>query len=404
MDGRLLDSRGQHHPRGTSSGVPRPGASLAIGRRGRLVRLRGYGTTDLRPGFGAVTDSTLYDLASITKVMATTAALMMLVDDGVLGLDDPVRQAHTRMARHAGEGVGHAPQPAAPQCRARGVQPALARAQGPRPVPPPDRRHVARVRAWRATVYSDFGIILLGLIIEQVSGRTLDVFLRDRLFGPLGMRDTGFNPLQWPYSTMWLDRTANPCARRRNPSCPDRAHGSGYRLPHAPRPRPGPRRECLRHGRRRRPCRTLLLRTRHGRVRPAHAEPRLLRAAAGSSTRPPSTCSRCGPTPAAAAPWAGTLLPRGTRRAVQPRVLRPYRLHRHQYLDRSRADLFVVLLTNRVNPSRDNQRHIPLRGTSPPPSSAPSRTGSDPTPARRSTRMDAATTATYPTCALVPRG
>jgi CubicO group peptidase (beta-lactamase class C family) len=58
------------------------------------------------------------------------------------------------------------------------------------------------------TLYSDFGIILLGLIIEQVSGQPLDELLRERLFEPLGMRDTGYNPLQWPYGTMALDGDA----------------------------------------------------------------------------------------------------------------------------------------------------------------------------------------------------
>jgi beta-N-acetylhexosaminidase len=77
--------------RGIISGAA-PGVAIAIGRHGRLVRLRGYGTIDRRSALGAVTDSTLYDLASITKVVATTTALMMLVEEGVLGLDDPVRR------------------------------------------------------------------------------------------------------------------------------------------------------------------------------------------------------------------------------------------------------------------------------------------------------------------------
>jgi CubicO group peptidase (beta-lactamase class C family) len=58
------------------------------------------------------------------------------------------------------------------------------------------------------TLYSDFGPILVGLIIEQISGRTLDVFLQERLFEPLGMRDTGYNPGDWPYGTLFLDADA----------------------------------------------------------------------------------------------------------------------------------------------------------------------------------------------------
>ena len=67
-----------------------PGAALAVGRHGKIVRLRGYGTVDRRRGFADVTDSTIFDLASLTKVIGTTTAVMMLVDQGVLTLDDPV--------------------------------------------------------------------------------------------------------------------------------------------------------------------------------------------------------------------------------------------------------------------------------------------------------------------------
>jgi hypothetical protein len=67
-----------------------PGAAVAIGRHGQLVRLRAYGNLDYRPGFAAVTDSSLFDMASLTKVVATTTAAMMLVEDGLLELDAPV--------------------------------------------------------------------------------------------------------------------------------------------------------------------------------------------------------------------------------------------------------------------------------------------------------------------------
>jgi beta-N-acetylhexosaminidase len=67
-----------------------PGVALAVGRRGRLVRLRGYGTLDWAPGSPPVTPSTLFDLASLTKVVGTTSAVMLLADEGRLALDDPV--------------------------------------------------------------------------------------------------------------------------------------------------------------------------------------------------------------------------------------------------------------------------------------------------------------------------
>jgi len=63
------------------------GISIAVGRWGRLVHLRGYGAVDWAPGSPAVTDSTLFDLASITKVVATTTAAAMLEEQGRLDLD-----------------------------------------------------------------------------------------------------------------------------------------------------------------------------------------------------------------------------------------------------------------------------------------------------------------------------
>src|SRR5687768_6211927 len=59
-----------------------PGVALAIGRRGEMVRLRGYGRLTYAADAPAVTDSTLFDIASLTKVVGTTTAIMKLVDDG----------------------------------------------------------------------------------------------------------------------------------------------------------------------------------------------------------------------------------------------------------------------------------------------------------------------------------
>src|SRR6202008_2411588 len=63
------------------------GIAIAVGRWGRLVHLRGYGAIDWAPGSPAVTDSTLFDLASVTKVVATTTAAAMLEEQGRIDLD-----------------------------------------------------------------------------------------------------------------------------------------------------------------------------------------------------------------------------------------------------------------------------------------------------------------------------
>lgn len=174
-----------------------PGAALAIGRHGRLVRLGGYGRLDWRSGFGPVTDSTIYDLASLSKVIGTTTAAMILVEEGRLDLDAPV--AHY-LPEWRGKGdkervtVRHllthsSGLPAyAPLWRQLRGRDAYARRIGAMGLD-----HAPGSR----TVYSDLGIMVLGFIIEEVTGQTLDGFLDERVFDPLGMRDTGYNPRSW---------------------------------------------------------------------------------------------------------------------------------------------------------------------------------------------------------------
>lgn len=174
-----------------------PGAALAVGRHGRLVRLGGYGRLDSRAGFGPVTDSTIYDLASLSKVIGTTTAAMILVEEGRLDLDAPVSRYLDEWHGEGGKErvtVRHllthsSGLPAyAPLWRELRGRDAYARRIGAMGL---DYAPGSR------TVYSDFGIMVLGFIIEELTGQTLDVFLDERVFDPLGMRDTGYNPRSW---------------------------------------------------------------------------------------------------------------------------------------------------------------------------------------------------------------
>lgn len=171
-----------------------PGASLAVGRRGQIVRLRGYGRTDWAPGSARVSDSTLYDLASLTKVVGTTTAVMLLVQDGQLDLDAPVARyladwplygdkaritvrdllAHTS-GLPAGADVWGMPGNRADKLR-RLEQVSLIAEPGTQ------------------TIYSDVGMIVLADIIEKITHQRLDNFLERRAFRPLEMADTRFNP------------------------------------------------------------------------------------------------------------------------------------------------------------------------------------------------------------------
>ncbi|HEX6560212.1 MAG TPA: serine hydrolase, partial [Longimicrobiales bacterium] len=171
-----------------------PGAAVAIGRHGRIVKLQGYGSLDYRPGFGAVTDSTLYDLASLTKVIGTTTATMLLYDEHRIDLDAPI-------ARYLPEFLDH------PDKKGITVRNLLLHTAGFRPFAPLYRSAHNRQEYLKGilelplenppgtkSVYSDFSMITLGMAIERLTGKTLDEFLQARVFRPLGMRDTHWNP------------------------------------------------------------------------------------------------------------------------------------------------------------------------------------------------------------------
>jgi CubicO group peptidase (beta-lactamase class C family) len=168
-----------------------PGAVVAVGRHGQLVLLEAvghYAADDPRP----VEPGTIYDLASLTKVVGLTTACLLLVSEGRLDLDAPVRRYvpsfrggdRDRVTiRHL---LTHASGlPAwAPLYRAR------------------DRRAVfatidttTLLRAPGDTfVYSDLGAILLTHAVERITGQRLDRWLADRVFTPLGMGTTRYRP------------------------------------------------------------------------------------------------------------------------------------------------------------------------------------------------------------------
>ncbi|WP_420127093.1 serine hydrolase domain-containing protein [Longimicrobium sp.] len=170
-----------------------PAIAMAVGRHGRLVHLRGYGAVDWAPGSAAVTDSTLFDLASITKVVATTTAAMILEEEGRLDLDRTVAAYLPEITDSTKQGIT--------------VRMLLTHRGGLEAFAPLYRTHRGRqqyleqinARPLRSTpgtrmVYSDWDLILLQLIIERITGQELDAFVRDRIFAPLGMRETGFRP------------------------------------------------------------------------------------------------------------------------------------------------------------------------------------------------------------------
>jgi len=170
-----------------------PGAALAVGQHGRLVLDASAGKLDYTSPGAAATGETIYDLASVSKVVGTTSAAMMLVDSGRLLLDAPV-QDYLPEFRGAGKEKVRIMQLLRHTAGLPAWQPIFKDVQG-------YEEFMKRVYAvpleyepGARTQYSDLGMILLGEIITRACGRPLDQFLAERLFGPLGMKSTLYKP------------------------------------------------------------------------------------------------------------------------------------------------------------------------------------------------------------------
>ncbi len=170
-----------------------PGAVVAVGHRGRLAHLRAYGHLTYDPGAAPVAPETIYDLASLTKVVATTTVAMTLVDQGRLDLDAPVQ---SYLPRFVGADKGRVT-----------VRHLLTHSSGIDWWAPLYQEITSRADALEriygmdliaapgsAMKYSDLGVLLLGEILERVAGEPLEQLARERVFAPLGMTETGWRP------------------------------------------------------------------------------------------------------------------------------------------------------------------------------------------------------------------
>ena len=171
-----------------------PGAAVVVGRKGAAVWEKGFGTLSWAKTSGDVDPGeTIYDLASLTKVVATTTALMILFDEGRLELEAPVSKYLPAFAGAHKDSVT--------------IRHLLTHRSGL-----PAGRDLWRVaknpqearlmvidapltcKPGTCYIYSDLGADLLGMVVETVSGMGLDEFMEQRVFTPLGMTQTGFRP------------------------------------------------------------------------------------------------------------------------------------------------------------------------------------------------------------------
>jgi uncharacterized protein YbbC (DUF1343 family)/CubicO group peptidase (beta-lactamase class C family) len=165
-----------------------PGGVLLIERDGERY-VRAYGKRALVPAVEKATIETIYDAASITKVVATAPSIWLLIHRGKLQLDAPVRSVLPEFIDEAVT-VRHL------LTHTSGLRPGLDR-QDWSGYEEGVRRALAQVpqnRPGAVFRYSDVNYILLGEIVRRVSGEPLDVFAKKNIFTPLAMHDTGFRP------------------------------------------------------------------------------------------------------------------------------------------------------------------------------------------------------------------
>ena len=175
-----------------------PGAVVVVGQGNGTLFEKAYGFRATVPAEEAMTLDTVFDLASLTKVVATTTAVMTLVEDGRLRLNDPVA-AHIPGFERYNKGVitirhllTHVSglRPDVDLHPWTGYDAAIELAKDEVPTAAPGT----------AFVYSDINFFLLGDIVSRITGQSLDAYLKRVLFEPLGMKETGFNPPKalWP--------------------------------------------------------------------------------------------------------------------------------------------------------------------------------------------------------------
>ncbi len=183
-----------------------PGAVLVVGHDGRVIYRKAYGARALEPRREAMTLDTVFDVASLTKVIVTTTAVMQLVEQGKVRLNDPVAKYLPEFAQNGKEEIT--------------VRQLLTHYSGLEPdmdlKTPWEGKETGYRMAWAETPedapgskfsYSDINFIVLGEVVERVSGEALDEYAVRHIFAPLKMLHTRFvPPVAWRAG--WIEKIA----------------------------------------------------------------------------------------------------------------------------------------------------------------------------------------------------
>jgi serine-type D-Ala-D-Ala carboxypeptidase len=175
-----------------------PGASIAITHQGRLIARKTFGRCTFEQNDPNVSVATLFDLASLTKVVATTTMAMILYERGLLDLEAPATAIVPEFTSNEEKDLRR---------RDVSIRMLLAHSSG---LPAyeklfleahhrDDLLHAAfttplAAGPGTAAEYSDIGFIILGIALERIAGESLDRFCQREIFGPLDMASTTFNP------------------------------------------------------------------------------------------------------------------------------------------------------------------------------------------------------------------
>ena len=326
-----------------------PGGVLVVGHDGDVVYTTAvgvYGEDDPTP----VTDSTIYDLASLTKVIGLTTAVMMLVAEGELDLDRPVQY--------------YLPEFRGPGKDAVLVRHLLTHTSGLPAWVPLYLQTETREEAIRSVletpleapagtryVYSDLGAITLAQVVERVTRQPLDELLQQRVFGPLGMRHTRYlPPLEWlPFIAPterdpWRGRVLRGEVHDENAARLGGVSGHAGLFSNGP--------DLARFA-------EWLLDAYHGRLgprSPAFLPADVVRGFTSKQPGPEGSTRALGwdtPTPGGPSSAGTRMSPNsfghtgftGTSIWIDPE-----------------REVFIILLTNRVHPTRENRALLPLRG------------------------------------------
>jgi CubicO group peptidase (beta-lactamase class C family) len=170
------------------------GASLWVEREGESYH-KAFGNRALNPAIEPMTEDTIFDVASVTKVVATTTAAMLCVERGLIGVDDPVSKHLTEFTGEGREKITlrHL------LLHTSGLQVNLNGTKQPFSHTPEEAfaqacREKPLFEPGSAFSYSSVGTMVLGMVIERATGRKIDEFCTAEIFRPLKMNDTQFRP------------------------------------------------------------------------------------------------------------------------------------------------------------------------------------------------------------------